>query len=109
MSVQNEVYQECMRIAFDPAETPERRRKAEKWLERLTESTGSNFGNGGVTVAEAAGIEVDKKAPGGQRLYSQGGQSVGTNGYARAVSDAEYEGMPLSTEVDRTYRTGGRK
>lgn len=64
MSVQSEVIQECIRIAFNPDETPARRRKAEKWLERLTESTGNNWGNGGVTVAEAAGIVPESGAPG---------------------------------------------
>lgn len=109
MSVQSEVIQECIRIAFDPAETPERRRKAEKWLERLTESTGNNWGNDGKTVAEAAGIVPDPKAPGGQRMSGHGGPSTGLNLTALAVSEAEYNGLPLSSEVSREWRTGGRK
>jgi hypothetical protein len=108
-AVQSEVIQACTRIAFDPDETPERRRKAQKWLDRLTEDTGSNWGNGGKTVAESEGITPDPKAPGGQRLYSNGHQSTGVNEYARAVSEAEYNGRPLSSEVTREWRTGGRK
>ncbi|QIG57978.1 hypothetical protein SEA_PAULODIABOLI_294 [Microbacterium phage PauloDiaboli] len=108
-AVQNEVIRECTRIAFDPDETPERRRKAQKWLDRLIDDPGSNWGNGGKTVAESEGITPDPGAPGGQRVYSHGGQGLGSNEYALAISDAEYNGLPLSTEVDRGWRTGGRK
>lgn len=109
MSVQSEVIQGCIRIANDPDETPERRRKAQKWLDRLIDSTGSNWGNDGKTVAESEGITPDPKAPGGQRVYAPGSRSLGTNEYALAATDADYNGLPLSTEVDRSYRSGGRK
>ncbi len=108
-AVKTEVIEECKRIAFDKNETYERRTKAMLWLEKLSRDVDFQVGNGGQTLAESAGIAVDPKAPGGQRFYTNVSQSVGHNEYARAVSEAEYNGRPLSTEVDRSYRTGGRK
>lgn len=102
-TVDSYVIGECMRIAHDESETPERRRKAEKWLHRLLQSPGSNWGNDGKTVAEKVGIEVDPKAPGGQRVDSPGnyGGRVETN--APDIDSGE-----LSSELHSGMRTTHR-
>jgi len=103
--VEGYVLTECLRIAHDPGEDPVRRRKAQAWADRLMESTGSNWGNDGKTVAESRGIEIDPKAPGGQKIESPSGHGSSKNEEAQARATAAYDGTPLSSEVDRRYRT----
>ena len=105
-SVDGYVIAECARISMDPNETPERRRKAAMWLEKLTGSVPFQDGNGGRTVAEAAGIDVPNSAPGGQKVDSPDGLGKSKNENARGDSEHNYYGGPLSSEVTRSYRTG---
>lgn len=86
----------------DPNETPARRRKAREWFDKLTNSPGSNWEGGGVTVAEKAGIEIDPRAPGGQKIETGGGYA----GVSRNREDVPYEGEPLSTELHSGQRQG---
>jgi hypothetical protein len=85
----------------DPRETPARRRKAREWYDKLV-AQAEGWGNGGRTVAETAGVTVDPKAPGGQKIETGGGYA----GVSRNREDVPYEGEPLSTELHSGQRQG---
>jgi hypothetical protein len=92
-SVDGYVLTECFRIAADENETPARRKLARDWAKRILNSTGGGWEGGGVTRAEAAGIEVDPKAPGGQRVYVPTGAGTGgINEQAQGVNEFHYSG-----------------
>lgn len=100
-TVDSFVIAECGRISRDPNETPERRRVAAEWLIKLIHSGGQGWEGGGQTVAEKAGVEVDPKAPGGQKAYfypSHGGR-VDTHG-------PDIEAGELSSELHSSQRNG---
>jgi len=106
-SVDGYVIAQCQLIASNPEETPERRKLAQQWLDKLTtNSAQDNWGNGGQTVAESRGIEVRSDAPGGQKVEQPGGVGRAKNEEARARSEGAYYGGPLSSDVSRSYRTG---
>lgn len=86
------VLSECLRIAWDENETPARRRLAREWASRL-EASADCWGNDGQTKAEAAGIAVDPKAPGGQKVYTGGGAQRLSNGAEDQFrTDVDYNG-----------------
>jgi hypothetical protein len=95
------VLQECIRIANDVTESVERRRKASAWAKKLVESAGSNWEGGGRTVAEKAGVEVDPKAPGGQRVDSGSGYAGVSRNSGRV---ADIEAGQLSSELHSGQR-----
>lgn len=94
------VLQECFRIAADENETPARRRRAEYWAKRILDSA-DGWEGGGVTKAEAAGITVDPKAPGGQKVYSSS-----SSGGRVDRSGEDIEAGSLSTELHSSQRQG---
>lgn len=99
-----EVLTQCYLIMTNPTETPQRRKLAKKWYERLSEST-NGWGNDGRTVAESAGIEVDPKAPGGQRVAPPESVAVAKNEYEQGRQNRNYNGGSLSSEVSSRYRS----
>ncbi len=104
-TVDSYVLGECIRIANDPAESAERRRKAEKWARTLIESTGQNWEGGGHTVAETHGVEVANDAPGGQKV-SGGGGYAGISRNSGRVPDID--SGELSAELHSGQRTNYR-
>lgn len=104
-SLEGYILAECVRIIADPNESSARKKLAAQWHDKLLNSI-NGWGNDGKTMAEAAGIEVPPNAPGGQKVIPGEGKGYSKNEEALGRQRQDYEGGPLSSEIDRRYRTG---